>query len=433
MKYWSMLFFTFFLITQGHAKSSVDIGYKDFPSTEYRIGLFQDLIIDIDKITHIVIVGSAVKEDSDQFFQSGLARAYRYKELYPDHQVVIMSSPDVLNYTDDEIFAKYNVLVIKKVLEKFTAQNLLLEMNLFSQIASFDFFGHSSPWAMKIGDHFAAFSPYENVAGLKLLRSKLLPNSYATLNACNTGFIIAPDLSEILGIPVSGSLTSSMFEKVEADGHWYKEDDSHPEYEVELNKYSYKQNVLCSSGFCYRMKPSRASYSSVWGFFKEGGLSFNKFFCKFNNRDGRCERGMANSLYAFPSVLPLNSNSSIDEFKAVVYDWLCSTGKSRENFSKCISGIENAIARYDLVFQSHPTNEVMCDFKSCNAKVICLNDPTNGPILGSCHVKTPINPEPTNVAREYNSLMKGFYDLNKLRLKYPNTNSVLTKERTNEI
>jgi hypothetical protein len=403
-----------------HAKASIDIGIEDFQSTEYRIGLYQDIVIDINKITHIIVVGSAVKEDSDQFFQSGLARAYRYKELFPEHQVVIMSSPDVLNVTDDEVFSRYSVVVTKKVLEKFTAKNLLLEMNYFNQIASFDFFGHSSPWAMKIGDHNAAFSPYENVADLKLLQGKFLPNAYATLNACNTGFYIAPDLSEILGIPVSGSLTSSMFEKVEADGHWYKEDDSHTGYDVDLNKYSYKQNVLCSLGLCYRMKPSRSNYSSVWGFFREGGLSFSKFFCKFNNSDARCERGMANSLYAFPSVLPLNSHSSADEFKAVIFDWLCSSGKNREYFSKCVIGIENAIARYDLVFQSHPTNELMCDFKSCHAKVICQVDPVNGPILGSCHVKTPRNPEPTNVAREFISLMKGYNDLNKLPIIKPN-------------
>lgn len=400
-----------------HAKSSIDIGNKDFPSTEYRVGLYQDLVIDIDKITHIIVVGSAVKEDSDQFFQSGLARAYRYKELYPDHQVVIMSSPDVLNVTDDEVFSKYNVVVCKKVLEKFTAKNLMLEMNFFNHIASFDFFGHSSPWAMKIGDHNAAFSPYENVSDLKLLRNKFLPDAYVTLNACNTGFMIAPDLSEILRIPVAGSLTSSMFEKIESDGHWYKEDDSHTDDEVDLNKYSYKQNVLCSLGLCYRMKPSRSNYSSVWGYFQEGGLSFNKFFCKFNNQDRRCERGMANSLYSFPSVTPLNSNSNADEFKSVVFDWLCSTGRDSDYFSNCINGIENAVARYDLVFQSHPTNELMCDFGSCHAKVICQTDPVNGPILGTCHLQTVINPEPTNIAREFISMMKGFEDLNRPALK----------------
>lgn len=396
-----------------HAKDQSGTNTEDFPSTEYRIGLYQDSVIDIDKITHIIVVGSAVKEDSDQFFQSGISRAYRYKELYPAHQVVIMSSPDVLNTPDDQVFSKYSVVVVKKVLEKFTAKNMLIEMNMFNRIASFDIFGHSSPWAMKIGDMNAAFSPYEHITALKLLRTKLLPNAYATLNACNTGFIIAPDLSEILKIPVAGALTSSMFERIESDGHWYKEEDSSKDNYVVMNKYSYNLTVLCTLGLCNRMKPSRSNYYSVWGHFTEGGLSFNKFFCKFNNSDGRCERGMANSLYAFPSVLPLNLKSNEDEFKSVVFDWLCSTGGDKEYFSKCVNGIEEAIARYDLVYQAHPSNELMCDFKSCNAKVICQTDADNGPILGTCHLKTPINPEPTNAAREFISLMKGFDDLNR--------------------
>ncbi len=384
---------------------------QDFPSTEYRIGLYQDLVVDIDKITHLIVVGSAVKEDSDQFFQSGISRAYRYKELYPNHQVVIISSPDVLNTPDDQVFEKFNVVVIKKVLEKIQAKNMLNEMNQFNQIASFDFFGHSSPWAMKIGDTTAAFSPYDNLAALKILRTKLLPNAYVTLNACNTGFTIAPDLSEILGIPVSGALTSSMFERIEADGFWYKEEDSSRSNYVTKNKFSYTQTILCELGVCNRMKPSRFNYSSVWGEFKEGGLSFNKFFCKFKNTEGQCQKGMANSLLAFPSVNPININSSTDEFSSVAFDWLCSTSLDKSYYSNCINGVQDAIARYDLVFQSHPTNELMCDFKSCNAKVICITDSNKDPTLGTCHLKTPINPEPTNIAREYLAFLKGFNDL----------------------
>jgi hypothetical protein len=371
-----------------------------------------DTILDLEKITHIIVVGSAVKEDSDQFFQSGISRALRFKELYPDHQVVIMSSPDVLNSEDSDVFLKFNVLVVKKVLEKFTAKNMILEMNIFNSIASFDFYGHASPWAMKIGDTRAAFSPYENEAGLKELRRKFIPNAFATLNACNTGFMIAPDLSEILQIPVAGTLTSSMFETIESDGFWYKEEDFNKKNYVLSNKTSYGRSVLCSLGFCTRMKSSRENYNSYWGHFTEGGISFSKFFCNFDNTDGRCERGMAKSIYALASILPLHNDSNTEDFKKVVYDWLCSTGKNKDYFNNCITGIEDAIARYDLIYQSHPTNELMCDFKSCNATVICKFTSSEDPIAGSCHLKTLINPEPTNITREFLSFMKGHNDLN---------------------
>ncbi|MFA6237708.1 MAG: hypothetical protein WC635_10310 [Bacteriovorax sp.] len=411
----SFLFLLLFCSTYPHTALSGPIG---IPSSEYRVGLYQDLILDINRITHIILVGSAVYEDSDQFFQSGLTRAQRYKELYPDHQVVIISSPDVLNTPDEEVFRKYNVVVAKKVMEKINAKAFLRELEEYSQIASLDFFGHSSPWAMKIGATNASFSPDEHFETLKNLRSNFLPNAYVTLNACNTGYSISPDLSAALRLPVSGALTSSMFEKIGADGLWYKEEDWIKGNYTDINKYSFNQPFICATGLCNRMKPSRWNYNSIWGKFKEGGLSFNKFFCNFNNSDDRCEKGMANSLLAFPSVVPITVNSSYSDFKKVVDDWLCSTANDRNFFKQCTAGIEEAISRYDLVFKGHPINELMCDFKSCHAKVICDNDPEGTPIYGTCHVKTPLNPEPTNLAREYLSFMKGYEKLQQYHRQY---------------
>jgi hypothetical protein len=159
------------------------------------------------------------------------------------------------------------------------------------------------------------------------------------------------------------------------------------------------------------MKSSRANYSSFWGTFSEGGLSFDKFFCNYeNNNDGKCERGMALSLFSFPSIHPINLESNKDDYKQVVYDWLCSTGKEKSYFRRCVNGIEDAIARGDLEYQSHPTNELNCDFNSCHAKVVCkyktIGD--DGPIPGTCNIETIPNFAPKNVTTEYLSLMKGF-------------------------
>lgn len=413
MKNSKLFSFYSFLLLAGllSVPASAFSGSPGFPSTEYRVGLYQDFVLDTTRITHIIVVGSAVYEDSDQFFQSGLSRAHRYKELYPEHQVVVISSPDVLNTPDEEVFRRYNVLVAKKVLEKINAKMLISELREYSQIASLDFFGHSSPWSMKIGASNASFSPAEHFEALRSLRPNFLANAYITLNACNTGFYIAPDLSAALKLPVSGALTSSMFERIGADGLWYKEDDWIKGNYTDLNKFSYYQNVICATGLCNRMKPSRWNYNSIWGKFKEGGISFNKFFCNFKNADGRCEMGMANSLLAFPSLLPITAQSSSGDFKKVVFDWLCSTSNDTNFFKSCITGIEAAIARYDLVFKAHPVNELMCDFKSCNAKVICDKDPDGTPLYGTCRLKTQVNPEPTNLAREFISFMDGYNQL----------------------
>ncbi|MGZ3809317.1 MAG: hypothetical protein ACXVCE_14630, partial [Bacteriovorax sp.] len=233
-----------------------------FYKGEYRLGLYQDSSFDPEKPTHVIIVGSAAKEDSDQFFQSGVARAQRLKGLWPNHQVVIMSSPEVRGTDDEKVFNDFNIVVYKMVNNTFTGDKLMAELGEIQKIASINFYGHSSPWGLKLGKSDAAFDPTAFTKSLANLRSKLLPNAYMTISSCNSGFSIAPELSRVLEIPVAGSLTSSVFERIESDGLWYKEDDWTKENYVEVNSRSYSEELPCALGLCWRMKPSRYNYSS---------------------------------------------------------------------------------------------------------------------------------------------------------------------------
>lgn len=393
----------------------INCAYSSIFREEYRVGLFKDSTFDSEKITHVIIIGTAMNEDSDQFFQSGISKAYRIKETWPNHQIVIMSSPEVKGKKDEDVFKDYNVVILKTVDSFFNGNKLIEELNNFQKIASIDFFGHSSPWGLKLNKHANVFDPNAYEKDLSKLKSKLVPDAYATLSSCNSGFTIAPDLSRILEIPVAGSLTSSVFERIESDGFWYKEEDWTKNNYLETNPYSFNEELSCSLGACWRMKTTRNNYSSYWGQFNEGGLSFYKFFCNFeNNDDNRCERGMANSLYSFPSTQPLELHSDKNDFKQTVFDWLCSTAKDKKYFKKCVDGILNSISKGDLVFQSHPGNELKCDFKSCNAKVICKNKRFGkGPKSGSCKLSTEINSKPTNAAKEMLSFLKGFELLKK--------------------
>jgi len=404
-----LLFCLFFLLNLQLTSANV------FYHGEYRFGLYKDYIFDSEKISHVIIVGSAVKEDSDQFFQSGVARAQRYKELWPNHQVVFLSSPEVKGKDDQTVFEDYNIPVIKVVKDTFTGNKLIQELGQFNKIASLDFYGHSSPWGFKLGKWDAALDPTALGPSLIKLKSKFIPNAYVTLSGCSSGFLIAPELSRLLELPVAGPLTSSVFERIESDGQWYKEDDWTQGNYVENNNRSFNENLTCSTGVCWRMKPSRFNYSSYWGVFKGGGLSFYKFFCNFeNNSDGRCEKGMAKSILAFPSVHPINEDSTEQEFKDVAYDWLCSTAHDKNYFKQCVQGIESAITRGDLIFQTHPGNELICDFKSCKAQIICKSKRFgSGYKGGSCTLNAEANKSPTTASKELLSLLKGFRELKK--------------------
>lgn len=376
---------------------------------ETRIGLYKESVLDTQKITHIILVGSAVKEDSNQFFQAGVARAEKYKQLWPDHQVVIISSPEVRGTEDDKVFNDFNVPVIKFVNDSFTPEVLLPELKKYSQIASLDFYGHSSPWALKLGKSEAALDPAAYEKKIRALKPNFLPDAYITLNGCNSGFIMAPDLSKFLEIPVSGSLTGSLFERIESDSKWYKEFDWTKENYIETNTTSFDESLSCSLGLCWRMKPSQYSYSSYWGQFKEGGLNFYKFFCNFDDVNGRCEKAMAKSLLSFPSVKNINEKSSLEDFKAVAFDYICTTYKNKNKYNDCVNGITDAIARGDLVYKTQPGPELNCNFKTCNAKVDCKQKRFgSGPKGGSCKLIVNVQPNPTNAAQEMVSFIKGF-------------------------
>lgn len=409
------ILFSLFSISANSAwqKPYIDISFDKvdlFYRGELRIGLYQDYLLDTNRVTHIIVVGSAVKEDSNGFFQSGIARAHRYKEVWPDHQVVIMSSPEVRDRKDEEVFNDFNIPVVKKIAKSFTAEIFLKELSEFSRIASLDFYGHSSPWSLKLGKANASFAPENYASQLISLRSHFLPGAYITLNSCNSGYYTAPDLSRILEIPVAGSLTSSLLERIESDGMWYKEDDWNKENYVTSNTFSFNESLPCSAGVCWRMKPSHSNYSSYWGIFNEGGLSFSKFFCNFEKvNSAKCEKAMALSLLSFPSVKPLSKNPSLEDFKTVAFDWICSTFNNRARFNECVKGIDTAIARGDMIYQSHPATELNCNFKTCNASVVCKEKKFGkGPKGGSCKLNAAIAEQPTNAAREMVSFLQGF-------------------------
>lgn len=381
---------------------------------ETRLGLYKDSVLDTEKITHLIVIGSAVKEDSNQFFQSGVARAEKYKQLWPNDQVVIIGSPEVRGTDDDKVFNDFNIPVYKFIKDSFTPEVLISELQAFSKIASLDYYGHSSPWALKLGKENAALTPSAYEKKLRALKGNFLPGAYVTLNGCNSGFSIAPDLSKFLEIPVTGSLTGTLFERIESDDFWYKESDWTQENYVTINTASFKEDLSCVLGFCWRMKPSQYNYASYWGQFNEGGLNFYKFFCNFENSDGRCEKAMAKSLLSFPSVKAINENSSIEDFKAVAFDYLCTTYKNKNKFAACVEGITKAINRGDMVFQTNPGAELNCNFKTCNAVVVCKDKIFGrGPRGGSCKLKVEIQPNPTNAAQEMVSLLKGFKLLQK--------------------
>tara|TARA_Y100000590_G_C15748903_1_gene1023288 strand:- start:23963 stop:25219 length:1257 start_codon:yes stop_codon:yes gene_type:complete len=375
---------------------------------EYLVTALGQSSLNADKVTHIIVVGSSMKKDSDQFLQSGLIQGYKYREMYPSHQVVVITAPDVKGADNDEVFMRFNLPIIKQVDVTLNVYNLVNEMLFFKQIASFDYYGHSSPWAIKLAKKDGTIEPGSHKSTLQKVIPRFTKYAYATLNGCNGGFNIAPELSTVWGIPASGSLTSTQFERLQVDG-FYKKSDRDDSQKLSVNTLSFKDALDCKVGVCWRLKTARKNYSSYWGNFKDGGLSFPKFFCNFDNSDKRCEKAMALQLFSFPSVKAIDKNANLEDYKTVLFDYLCSTAKDKNYFKNCVNGIKNAIANNTNRFQAHPGNALQCDFKGCNARIKCKKKIFgSGPRGGSCKVITTVNSNPTTLVREYKAFIEGF-------------------------
>jgi len=359
-----------------------------------------------EKTTHIFIVGSAMGDESDQFFQSALLKAKIYEKLYPEHQVIIISQPDVIKTVSNrEVFNRYQVKIVASEEGQLTQKQLYRVLVKFKKIASIDFYGHSTPWALRLGRGSAILTAHSD---WEKLRGHFTNGAYATLNGCNGGFTLAPKLSELWGIPVSGALTGSVFERIQADGKWYKKIDRSSSEYVSENIVNFDSRISCAKGVCWRLKAQRHDYASYWGHFKSGGLSFFKFFCRFDDKE-KCLKAMALNLLSSPSINRIQAKPSWEKFQEKIFDQLCSTAKDSNYFDKCKEGILAAVERGDNIFQMHPGNALDCNFRGCKAEVKCQRERIGNEVRpGSCSLATKKNNNPTTLVREYLAYKDGF-------------------------
>jgi hypothetical protein len=375
----------------------------------YLVGQLDQNPLSSNRITHILVAGSAKGHESNQFFQSALARGHKYQELYPSHQVIIISSPEVKDKKNEEVFNEFKLTILANYKKtRLVGGQLVHEMLKFKHIASFDYYGHSSPWALILGKHKTTLGS-ANIAQLKKLRSHFTSLASASLNGCNGGLTLAPMLSKAWRIPVSGALSGSLFEGLHQDGLWYSEFTKDSSTRVRVNSVSFLANKSCSAGNCWRMKPSFRGYAGYWGTFGYG-LGFYKFFCNFKDRNNKCSRAAALSLFSFPSTVALHRGSGRQDFEQVVFDYLCPTGGGTDAFYACIDGIKRAMRTGKHTYQPFKTTPLNCSMKSCAMKLSCKNK-KSGPKPGTCKIIPTTSRPSTTFIDEYIMLMRGFRQL----------------------
>jgi hypothetical protein len=383
------------------------------------VGLINDTHSEIDfqKPTHILTFGYSHGMGT-LFIESALTRAYRYSELFPNNQLIIIGNREKKDVSDLQVFKKFGIQVVQTEtdLKPFTSVTYFNFLLQFKAIQSIDFFSHTS---MHSGPSLENSKQRFNaqIRGIAELKSHFLPNAFIFLHGCNGGFLVAPELSKTLEVPVAGALTSTDFQKIHKDQNWYTNStDQYPSVGSwqKSNSISFARTISCHKGACTRMRPDNHPYRGSWGTYS-GGLPFYKFFCNYelnqNHTEQDCYRSMALSLLAWPSTINLQPNGTMSEFKEVLLDFMCPTDRNRKVFNHCKMGIETALLNGNTVFSPFKGNNTECSIKQCNIKTSCLYDDEGDAVMGTCKVATPKNLEPKTMIEEIQRYIVGFKDL----------------------
>ena len=379
---------------------------------DYLIATYNTPSLDKTKPTRVMVAGDG--DGLGLLFQEvAKARALRYSEANPGEQIVLLSFDDKILGTGNAL-NKWGFKSIKTDKSTFDGKIFIEEVKQFKKILSIDIFSHSSA---QFGVHLEgkANRISNKTKGLEELKPNFMKDAFVYLHGCNSGFNLAPFLSGIWSIPVAGSLTSTNFQQLHSDGNFYLIEEGYaPNSDwAKSNPFSTDTQAECGNGTCQRLKPDNTAYYGWWGQYRDGGLSFYKFFCLKNSEED-CTRVMAKSMLSHTLIVNLKKTSTLEEYKKGVIDFLCPVSSKKDLRSECQAELENALVTGDMTYNPFTRPAIECDFKTCKAEITCDKILITGiPKPGTCSLRNDAKAPPTTLVREYKAYLQGYKSLNK--------------------
>lgn len=369
--------------------------------------------VDFNKPTHILVAGAG-DDLGIQFQLVARSKALKYNQLYPNDQIVLIAH-DESEVDNKALLNVWGFQFIKKDHSAFNGKSFIEEAAHFTQIATLDIFSHSSA---QYGIHLdgKAHRLTLNTKGLEALKGHFTKDAYVFLHGCNAGFNLAPFLSEVWEVPVAGAMTSTNFQKLHSNGNFYlTEEGFYPSNDwAQTNEKTFAEPVSCTkAGMCTRLKPDNNPYVGFWGEYHDGGLPFYKFFCVKNSTKD-CNRVMAKSLLSFIATSNINQNSSFEDYKNVLFDFLCPINPAKNLRGECAAALEKSLTGGDLTYNPFSQEQVECDFKSCQVEIKCDKVIITGVYKpGTCTLANLAGHNATTLTREFKAYIDGFAELKK--------------------
>lgn len=378
----------------------------------YHVASYNSDSLDLNKPTRVMVVGNG--DDLGLLFEEvAKAKAVKYTENFPQDQIALIAINEKEMGSEWNL-KRYGFKIQRNDSSTLDGKEFIKEVSKFKKILSLDIFSHSSA---QFGIHLDGRANRLNITtkNLESLKANFVKDAFAYLHGCNSGFHLAPFLSNAWGIPVAGSMTSTNFQRLHSDGNFYLSEEGYaPNTDwAKTNTLSNDTESECKTGTCQRLKPDNTPYVGFWGAYRAGGLPFYKFFC-VKNSEADCQRVMAKSMLSHTLIVNLKKNSSLAEYKKAVVDFLCPVSSKKDLRGECEAKLEEALVTGDMTYNPFSRPQVECDFKACKVEIDCEKILITGvPKPGTCELKNNTPAPATTLVREYKAYLSAFPSLSK--------------------
>ncbi|MFP5519255.1 MAG: hypothetical protein ACLGGX_05085 [Bdellovibrionia bacterium] len=324
--------------------------------------------------THHVIVTGVGNELSTMFLESAMGKAQKIAESEPQSLVVIFANVSTSVEKEKELLSSSGFVV-----ERANERNFgLVFLNDYAKVSplidSLHILSHS---AIGYGIHLYKGGRYSATNSLwASLKGRFTAQAYVDLAGCNTGFYLAPQLADTLGVPAVGALTSTEFHYLDAKGTWRYaapiSDLKGPR--VATNTISYDSPKSCRAGACIRMMPLFRSYSGYWGDYQNGSFPAFKFFCGNTPKDS-CSKIMVRSLYHSLLDVSISEKSTVEEKRRAVQTYLCPRFNNDQKQADCIQQLQNiSLNSQPSTYSPALDYTIRCNHQRCDFAFECKKE-----------------------------------------------------------
>lgn len=335
--------------------------------------------------THVIVAAKGLA-----FATVGYQQFKIYQELYPHDQFLFISNlpaPGPYRNVKQDTLKKLGFAILEEnTLVLDTRKLIQIIKNTTRNIRTLDIIGHNGvvlgPW-LESGDHRME---YRNVTLMSQLRPLFAADAWVRIAGCNSGWYVAPALSEAWGVPVFGSFTSTGFYYLNTDGN-YELFDSIDGGQAAENVHpakidnSFEIPQKCE-GSCFTLKPEAAPYhlhvhkdpEAAW-------LPFAKPICARSISAVRCQVAQAEALIAAIAPYPRKSawqNPAI--FEKMLYHSICGSYSKINGQLDCMNKMKTAYENQVSYFPYRLGTPLKCSgIRACSFQYISVDLRKNSP------------------------------------------------------